>query len=555
MNPPHKLLSLSPWARQLVTQYESGAANQFLLYGNIHDRFVFGDDEKKELGDLKDFLLRVLMSNFDVVLSYGIGDGLRLEKGHAIFSNWPTFKELKTLPKPPLPAIDLISHYFRYAANLAEVKTPALSVGCLIQDVQLIAPPLQGGFSYEIAALASQIRGWTIDALFVNHSLVSFLLADNLSDLHPLIATNPRVARVDIPLPSTEQLHDALALFRPRYASALAPLDDKLDRFAAELTGATLRSVESLMKTKQYEKEPLVEKDLSALKKRMVERDCNGLIEFLAPQRTLDDICGLDKVKAWLRQDLSLWKQNDLQALPKGYLICGPVGTGKTYLVECLAGEAGVPVVKLKNFRDKWVGSSEGNLERIFRLLQALGRCYVFIDEADQALGKRESGSGDSGLSGRIYSMIAEEMSKSENRGRIIWILASSRPDLTEVDLKRPGRVDVKIPLFPTSTIDESFTLMRNLLARRNLNFTDDCEENLRELIPTRLTPGTAETLSVKAYRLVKTEGKQPLEALRLCLADFQDPVPRAVMDFQIRLAIEEASDRSFVPSAFLIPP
>ena len=119
----------------------------------------------------------------------------------------------------------------------------------------------------------------------------------------------------------------------------------------------------------------------------------------------------------------------DLKALPKGYLICGPVGTGKTYLVECLAGEAGVPVVKLKNFRDRWVGSSEGNLEKIIGLVRALGRCMVFIDEADQALGRRSAESGDSGLSGRIYAMIAQEMSDPDTRGRVIWILASSRPD------------------------------------------------------------------------------------------------------------------------------
>ena len=140
-------------------------------------------------------------------------------------------------------------------------------------------------------------------------------------------------------------------------------------------------------------------------------------------------------------------------------MLCGPVGTGKTFMVECLAGEAGVPIVKLKNFRDKWVGSTEGNLEKIFRLLQALGRCYVFIDEADQAIGRRDSASGDSGVSGRIYSMLAEEMGNSANRGKLIWILASSRPDLIEVDLKRPGRVDVKIPLFPTLETRESFEL------------------------------------------------------------------------------------------------
>ena len=51
--------------------------------------------------------------------------------------------------------------------------------------------------------------------------------------------------------------------------------------------------------------------------------------------------------------------------------------------------------------------------------------------------------------------MMAKEMSNTENRGRILWILASSRPDLIEVDLKRPGRVDVKIPLFPASDAAE----------------------------------------------------------------------------------------------------
>src|SRR6266446_2600904 len=123
----------------------------------------------------------------------------------------------------------------------------------------------------------------------------------------------------------------------------------------------------------------------------------------------------------------------------------------------------------MKNFRDKWVGSSEGNLEKIFRLIHALGRCYVFIDEADQALGRRDSASGDSGVGGRIYSMLAEEIGGSTNRGRVIWVLASSRPDLIEVDLKRPGRVDVKIPLSPTTTPREGFDLIRMLCGKRGL--------------------------------------------------------------------------------------
>jgi SpoVK/Ycf46/Vps4 family AAA+-type ATPase len=220
-------------------------------------------------------------------------------------------------------------------------------------------------------------------------------------------------------------------------------------------------------------------------------------------------------------------------------------------MVECLAGEAGVPVVKMKNFRDKWVGSTESNLEKIFRLLDALGRCIVFVDEADQALGRRSADSGDSGVSGRVYGMMAERMSDSRNRGRILWALATSRPDLVEVDLKRPGRVDVKIPIFPTATPEEGYQLIRALAKRRGVVLAPTLVEDLHPIIPDLLTPGAAEALSVKLYRAFKTGATDPQEALTAALRDYQAPVPLSVILAQIALAVAEATDLSFVPERF----
>ena len=145
-----------------------------------------------------------------------------------------------------------------------------------------------------------------------------------------------------------------------------------LPQIAGMLAGVTVSSLESLARIRHHEAKPLADADLARLKKELVERDSAGLVEFIESGRTLDDYHGQEALKTWLRQDIALWRTGDLKALPMGYLLCGPVGTGKTYLVECLAGEAGVPVVKLKNFRDRWVGSSEGNLEKIFRLIRAL---------------------------------------------------------------------------------------------------------------------------------------------------------------------------------------
>jgi hypothetical protein len=205
----------------------------------------------------------------------------------------------------------------------------------------------------------------------------------------------------------------------------------------------------------------------------------------------------------------------------------------------------------MKNFRDKWVGSSEGNLEKIFRLIHALGRCYVFIDEADQALGRRDSASGDSGVGGRIYSMLAEEMGSSTNRGRVIWVLASSRPDLIEVDLKRPGRVDVKIPLFPTTTPREGFDLIRMLCGKRGLAIPESSFGSLESRIPPLLTPGAAEAFAVKIYRQVRTGTATLGDVLAESLTEYQSPIAPEVMAFQIQIAASEATALEFVPPVF----
>jgi SpoVK/Ycf46/Vps4 family AAA+-type ATPase len=405
--------------------------------------------------------------------------------------------------------------------------------------------------NYDLNAMALLVRDWTSEALINEVHHATFLISENLNDLHPLIVTNPGTSSLQVPLPAAAELEQAMRAMLPKHGVALAEYKDSLQVPAGQLTGATLSALEGLLKRKEHKKETLRPDDLSDLKKELVEDDSHGLIEFIESGRTLDDVYGQEAVKEWIRQDISLWQQGDISAMPMGYLLCGPVGTGKTYMVECLAGEAGVPVVKLKNFRDKWVGSTEGNLEKIFSLLHALGRCVVFIDEADQALGKRDSGSGDSGVSGRVYSMMAKEMSRRENRGRILWILASSRPDLIEVDLKRPGRVDVKIPLFPSTTPEEGFFLIRALCKKQKVDLPKSALEELRELIPELVTPGAAESLSIKVYRLMKTRGLEPVAALKDCLDEYQNPVPAEIIQAQIRLAVDEASDLSFVPAMF----
>jgi hypothetical protein len=532
------------WANELALAYESGAHGQFILYGNVHDRIAVG----AQLVGLAGYLENHLLSSFQVVLSYDLGNGLTIERGGELVEKWGG-SDLKSLPREPQPALQYISRYLRYLGNLRAIGREAKeNVAVILRGVDHIVPADGAGFEH--GSLTSVLREWSSEVPFADLPFTSILIADNLNDVEPLVAFSTHASRIRVPLPDSAEIERALTLLRAHEPKAF-PADANLAQIGGALVGVTISALESLVKVRDHSGQALTSADLTRIKKELVERDSAGLVEFIESSRTLDAYHGQEALKRWLRQDIKLWQTGDLKALPMGYLLCGPVGTGKTFLVECLAGEAAVPVVKLKNFRDRWVGSSEGNLEKIFRLIRALGRCMVFIDEADQTLGRRDSGSGDSGLSGRLYSMIAQEMSDSSNRGRVLWILASSRPDLIEVDLKRPGRVDVKVPLLPTSTHAESTALIGALAKRYGLQLNDADLTALESRMPLLLTPGAAEALVVKAYRRVRTESLEPRAALDACLIGYQNPVPSDVLEFQMRISIREATDLAFVPPAF----
>ena len=530
------------WANELRTAFESGASGQFLVHGNVNDRMA----SNGQLINVEHFIRDELLHDFEVVFTYDLGSGLVVARGGDRLADWVP-SALRTLPQAPLEAFRFVSKYLRYLANLSVLHTrePTRTAIVVRAAGQLLPADGEG---FEHGAITAVVREWGATDPFAQLPFASILITDNLTDIEPLIAFAPHLTTIQVPLPSSTELESALVILREKYPHTM-PVGVDVNRLALSMVGVSIRTLEQLTKVRAYRKQVLEPHELAAVKKQMVEHDAPGLVEFMQSQRTLDDYHGQDSLKQWLRQDIELWKSNDLKALPMGYLLCGPVGTGKTFLVECLAGEVGVPIVKLKNFRDKWIGSSEGNLEKLFRLARALGRCIVFIDEADQTLGRRDSGIGDGGLSGRLYSMIAQEMADTANRGRVMWVLASSRPDLIEVDLKRPGRMDLKIPILPTTSAEESAALLYALTCRYELLVSLNDLARI-DTLPELLTPGAAEALVVKAYRLVRTERISPIAAIARCLASYQNPVPHDVLETQMRCAIREATDLSFVPAS-----
>ena len=285
-----------------------------------------------------------------------------------------------------------------------------------------------------------------------------------------------------------------------------------------------------------------------ALKKDLIEQQCQGLLEFIEPKYNLDYLVGQEEVKKRLRQDAALLERGQLGAVPMGYLVCGPVGTGKSFLAECFAGDIGIPCVTLKNFRSKYVGETEGNLEHVLAVLRSLGPVVVVIDEADAALGNRQAG-GDAGTSSRVFSMIARQMGDTRYRGLIIWMLLTSRPDLLPIDLKRQGRAEVHLPLFYPKTAEEFRGMLQSMSKKNKVPLAPDALEAVPEK-PEALSGSDLESILLGAHRHALTDGRKDVskDDLDAAFTSFLPSTQGLEKEKQELAAVLECTDIEFLP-------
>jgi AAA+ superfamily predicted ATPase len=555
--PPEKLPEwFPPWAAQLAELYFSGTTAAFILHGNTDDLFRVSAGAEPTYGVLSEFLAEQVFGRWSLVLHYDLGQGLRAYAGRdeqrlkdmVALAN-KKVGDLSALTKDPAAAFAVLDRFVRN--NIMAAEGDRLSLALIMEQASYVFPAGEPGhLNLQSSSQLVTMLNWAMSPHVKRLNMAFVLVDEKLADLSDRLSGNPHVATIEVPLPDVADRQTFIEV-----STVAEPLKDFSDFAAPELAtltaGISQTDLNVLIQSAQESGKRLDSAVFQALKKRLLERQGGGLLEFIQPKWTLDSIVGHEAAKARLRQDAALLKRGALDSLPMGYLLCGPVGTGKSFLAQCLSGEIGVPTVMLKNFRSKYVGETEGNLERVLTVLRAMGPVVVVVDEADAALGSREA-EGDSGTSSRVFGMIATQMGDTTYRGRILWMLLTARPDLLPIDIKRQGRAEVHIPLFyPTddSELRQMFVILAKKLGSRVA--VEDIPP-----IPQRgqLSGADIEGMVGRAWRTSLLAGADHVtkEALAGVVATFMPSTQGLERELQETAAMLECTDSQFLPPAIL---
>lgn len=540
------------WARELAETYFSGTTCLFILQGNVHDLIRCPEGKEDTYCNLPEFLSTQVFGSYDVVLYFDLARGLR-----------PLASEPKRLqammqylaariggepnawPRDPDQVLLLIDKLLE--RNLLEEEpSRRKSIGIIIAYAQYLAADGElGQMTRGQGTSLVRFLSWARNPYLKRVNVAICLIADKLSEVNDRLVQSQHVDDVEIPLPDSTE--------RERFCQWVARAQDlsKLTEFSAtqlaELSnGLSLTSLQTLLAQGKTGKRVEAGR-FKQLKKTLIERQCHDLLEFVEPNHTLDLVVGQEAAKQRLQEDAALITQGKLDVAPMGYLLCGPVGTGKTFLAECYAGSIGIPCVKLRNFRSKYVGETEGNLETVLTVLRSLGPVVVLIDEADAALGTRQA-EGDSGTSSRVFAMIASQMGDTRYRGKIIWMLMTSRPDLLPIDLKRQGRAEVHIPLFYPQD-DAEFREMFRVMAKKNkVAVAADAFPTVSK--DRHLSGSDIESVMLAAKRQVLTAGRSEVTKadLEKALNEFIPSAQGLEKEMQELAAVLECTQQSFLP-------
>ncbi len=310
----------------------------------------------------------------------------------------------------------------------------------LITFPERIFPQNNPLFDERIAPLFVGLAQWSQNERFLEKGHLVIILGTHAEDLARELPQPSRARVFHFPKPEEKEIVD----YTNKNTRRLS--EQECLQFARAAVGLCLKTIDRMLK-EECAFAQLLDRCFEE-KRRCIVEEYGDVLEIVKPGLGFEVIGGLTKVVDRFKSIAKDMRNGRVGTVPQGVLLMGPPGTGKTLFAEALAKDAGVNFVRLLDVKSMWVGESERRMSRVITALKELSPVIVFIDEVDQTQGKRGEGfDGDSGVSKNLFKKMLEVMSDPSQRGRIVWIMATNRPDLIDAAMKRTGRCDLRIPL------------------------------------------------------------------------------------------------------------
>jgi hypothetical protein len=548
------------FARKIVEKYVSAQSNAFLIYGNTKDIYPVSEDRYVPLVD---FLVEALIKPDKptaprIVLLYDPANGisfvnpvdrqlLSLEIGET------RLQKLLAAARGDIVLAcaalrDLTSINIKVPANGNPLKRIRKNYAIIIRYGEAVAPPSRGEVALDSDRLKIiTLENWFSDSSFIASPDIVFITAETLNGINERIVDLPYCSAIRIDRPKEDE--------RRRYIEYLLqqePVESQVppSHLAYSSAGLTLLSIRQIFRQATFKGQALTPELISEKSKEIIEKELEGHIEFPALKYGFEKVIGASKLLKKLNELKSCLRSSDPDLMPVGILVPGANGVGKTFIYKAFAKECGWIAVALKNIRGPYVGQTEKNWERIRSVLEAMGNVMVIYDEADTEIGGRSAQTHE--VDRRLFGNILKMMSDPENRGKIVWIIITARPDRLEPDIKRSGRAGEHLPVF-ASEGEEKEAFVKHVLSQADVDLVTFSEEHREDFL--KLTadyfPADYDQLLTELKRRRTLEGKLSSE---MVIEEARDFIPSDIArqrEYQELLAVLECTSREILPDRY----
>lgn len=460
------------WFRQFTTSFMAGEAHAFILHGDINGYAHEGVTQRG-------LLLASLSSKRDVVAVFSLGRGitfpvpsmrdaaqrlLGLEGASAAAAN-PLTAALAAVSggesdddpfagaRRPTAALELLERLL--LAGGAKGK-----VAVILDGADLISAHLsvgKGAMAPDDRTVLSTLRHWATDRDIAGSDNPVFLFSRELADIHAdLREATSGYKAIEIAMPKREQRVAFVEWYlanRVEEGQPIALDSISSDEIGTLTAGLSLRHIEDIL---LLGAQSGISRELvKARKDAIIASDYTEVAEMIEP--IPDEMFGgQQRLRLWAQDEvIDPLRQGRVNDAPKGFLLVGPPGGGKTFFIKWLSGQLGFNAVALRseNILGGVVGESERKLKTFFGFVRSLAPCLVFMDELDQSDMSRRGNSSGNPVASNLFNQMLQFMSDETLRGKVVVAFASNRPDLIDDALLRFGRVDAVIPvLLPDET-------------------------------------------------------------------------------------------------------